>query len=131
MAEGPPIQRAAQRALMKGMTLKGVLDLVRAFREGDHTTPVILMGYLNLLFTMGFAKFARAAGEAGVDGVIVVDCPPEEADPLADELDAAGVSLIRLATPTTDEKRLPRARATTADKLRASVDRLAALAESG
>lgn len=107
MAEGPPIQRAAQRALASGMKLKGVLELVAEFRKGDQTTPIILMGYLNPLVTWGYAAFARAAGEAGVDGMIIVDCPPEEADPLADGLDAAGLSLIRLATPTSDEKRLP------------------------
>ena len=106
MAEGPPIQRSAQRALAKGMTLKGTLELVRAFREGDQTTPVILMGYMNLLMTRGADAFAADAADAGVDGIIVVDCPPEEAGPLADALDAAGVALIRLATPTTDEKRL-------------------------
>lgn len=106
MAEGPPIQRAAQRALAGGMTLRGTLDLVRAFRKGDDTTPLVLMGYLNPLVTWGFEAFARDAAAAGVDGLIVVDCPPEEADPLADALDAAGVSLIRLATPTTDDRRL-------------------------
>jgi tryptophan synthase alpha chain len=107
MAEGPPIQRAAGRALSAGMTLKGTLDLVAAFRVTDQTTPVILMGYMNPLLTHGLEAFARDAAQAGVDGLIVVDCPPEEAGPLADALDAAGVSLIRLATPTTDEKRLP------------------------
>ena len=106
MAEGPPIQRAAQRALAGGMTLKGALDLVRGFRAGDQTTPLILMGYMNPLVTWGVGAFARDAAEAGVDGLIVVDCPPEEAGPLADALDAAGVSLIRLATPTTDDARL-------------------------
>jgi tryptophan synthase alpha chain len=106
MAEGPPIQRAAQRALAKGMTLKGTLALAKAFRETDATTPVILMGYMNPLVTWGFEAFAHDAAEAGVDGLIVVDCPPEEADPLADALDAAGVSLIRLATPTSDDARL-------------------------
>jgi tryptophan synthase alpha chain len=106
MAEGPPIQRSALRALDKGMTLKGTLDLVRGFRTGDQTTPIILMGYTNQLLTWGFTAFARDAAEAGVDGLIVVDLPPEEATPLADALDAAGVSLIRLATPTTDDERL-------------------------
>jgi tryptophan synthase alpha chain len=106
MAEGPPIQRAAQRALAKGMTLKGTLALARAFRETNASTPVILMGYMNPLVTWGFQAFAYDAAEAGVDGLIVVDCPPEEADPLADALDAAGVSLIRLATPTSDDTRL-------------------------
>jgi len=107
MAEGPPIQRAAQRALAKGMTLAGTLELARAFREDDHDTPLILMGYTNPLVTWGYQAFARDAAAAGVDGVIIVDCPPEEADELADALDAAGVSLIRLATPTSDDKRLP------------------------
>jgi len=107
MAEGPPIQRAAQRALAKGMTLKKTLDAVRAFRADDQTTPIILMGYLNPVLSWGYASFAQAAAEAGIDGLIIVDCPPEEADPLADELDKAQVSLIRLAAPTTDDKRLP------------------------
>ncbi|MDB5435184.1 MAG: trpA [Phenylobacterium sp.] len=106
MAEGPPIQRAAQRALAGGMTLKGTLDLVRGFRAVDQTTPLILMGYMNPLVTWGVEAFARDAADAGVDGLIVVDCPPEEAGPLADALDGAGVSLIRLATPTTDDARL-------------------------
>ena len=106
MAEGPPIQRSALRALDKGMTLAGTLDLVRGFRAGDQTTPIVLMGYTNPLVTWGFEAFARDAAEAGVDGLIVVDLPPEEATPLADALDAAGVSLIRLATPTTDDARL-------------------------
>ena len=107
MAEGPPIQRAAQRALKGGMTLRGTLELVRGFRQVDQTTPLILMGYLNPVLSFGYEAFAKAAGEAGVDGLIIVDCPPEEADPLADALEAAEVSLIRLATPTTDDKRLP------------------------
>ena len=107
MAEGPPIQKAAQRALKDGMTLKGVLDLAAEFRQGDDATPLIMMGYLNPLVTWGFEAFAQAAAQAGIDGLIIVDRPPEEADPLADALDAADISLIRLATPTTDDKRLP------------------------
>ena len=107
MAEGPPIQRAAQRALAKGMTLKGTLAAIRAFRDGDADTPIILMGYLNPLVSWGFPAFAKAAADAGVDGVIVVDCPPEEADPLADALEANGMALIFLTTPTTDDERLP------------------------
>ena len=107
MAEGPPIQRAAQRALAKGMTLRATLAAIAAFREGDQTTPIILMGYTNPLVTWGFEAFARDAAAAGVDGLIIVDLPPEEAEPLADALDANDVSLIRLATPTTDDKRLP------------------------
>jgi tryptophan synthase alpha chain len=106
MAEGPPIQRAAQRALAAGMTLNGVLDIVRGFRADDQATPIVLMGYMNVLLTHGLDAFARDAAAAGVDGVIVVDCPPEEADPLADALDRAGVALIRLATPTSDDARL-------------------------
>jgi tryptophan synthase alpha chain len=107
MAEGPTIQRASQRALAQKMTLNGALDLVRAFRQGEDDTPLILMGYLNPLVNKGFEVFAREAAEAGVDGLIVVDCPPEEADPLADALEANGLSLIRLASPTTDDARLP------------------------
>ncbi len=106
MAEGPPIQRASQRAIAGGMTLNGTLELVRRFRAGDQATPLILMGYLNPLLTHGLEAFAADAAQAGVDGMIVVDCPPEEADPLADALDAHGVALIRLATPTTDDERL-------------------------
>jgi len=106
MAEGPPIQRAAQRALTGGMTLSGTLDLARAFRQGDAVTPLILMGYMNLIVRRGIEAFARDSAAAGVDGVIVVDCPPEEAAPLAEALDRADVALIRLATPTSDEARL-------------------------
>ncbi|NJC40797.1 tryptophan synthase alpha chain [Brevundimonas alba] len=106
MAEGPPIQRAALRGLRAGLTLKGTLDLARAFREGDDHTPLILMGYLNPIETYGYQAFARDAAASGVDGLIVVDCPPEEAGPLSDALDAAQVSLIRLATPTSDDARL-------------------------
>jgi tryptophan synthase alpha chain len=107
MAEGPTIQRASQRALAQKMTLNGTLDIVRAFREGDQDTPIILMGYLNPLVNRGFETFAKQANDAGVDGLIVVDCPPEEADPLSDALEAEGLALIRLASPTTDDKRLP------------------------
>ena len=107
MAEGPTIQRAAQRGLKSGMTLQGTLDLVAAFREGDQDTPVILMGYLNPVLHRGFESFAAAAATAGVDGLIIVDCPPEEADPLSDALEAEQISLIRLAAPTTDDARLP------------------------
>ena len=106
MAEGPPIQRAALRGLAAGMTLRGTLDLVADFRKGDDATPVILMGYLNPVESYGYQAFARDAAEAGVDGLIVVDCPPEEAGPLAAALDAQSVSLIRLATPTSDDDRL-------------------------
>jgi tryptophan synthase alpha chain len=107
MAEGPPIQRAALRALKAGMTLNRTLQLVADFRKTDATTPVVLMGYLNPLFSAGYAAFAARAADAGVDGAIIVDCPPEEADDLTDELEKVGISLIRLTAPTTDDKRLP------------------------
>jgi tryptophan synthase alpha chain len=106
MAEGPPIQRAALRALDKGMTLARTLELVAEFRQGDQTTPIIMMGYANPLVRWGYDAFARDAAAAGVDGLIAVDIPPEEAEPLADALDAADLSLIRLATPTSDDERL-------------------------
>ena len=106
MAEGPPIQRAALRGLKAGMTLRGTLDLVADFRKGDQDTPLILMGYLNPVESYGYEAFARDAAEAGVDGIIVVDCPPEEAAPLLAALKAADLSLIRLATPTSDDERL-------------------------
>lgn len=106
VADGPSIQRAGIRALDQGVTVADVLAMVRAFRTTDLTTPLILMGYLNPLLSFGLDAFAAAAGAAGVDGVIMVDCPPEEADSLADALDVHGVALIRLATPTTDAARL-------------------------
>jgi tryptophan synthase alpha chain len=107
MAEGPPIQRASQRALAAGMTVAGTLEVVTAFRAGDQTTPLILMGYLNPLLSYGLDRFAEDAAAAGVDGMIVVDCPPEEAGPLHKALKSRGMALIRLAAPTTDAARLP------------------------
>lgn len=106
MAEGPPIQRAADRALKKGMTLKATLGMAAAFRAHDTTTPIIMMGYTNPLVTWGYDAFCRDASAAGVDGLIIVDLPPEEADPLADACDRHDISLIRLATPTSDDARL-------------------------
>ena len=106
VADGPSIQRAAIRALEQGVTVAAALDMVRGFRETDAETPLILMGYLNPLLSYDLAAFAAHAAEVGVDGVIVVDCPPEEAAPLADSLDRNGLALIRLATPTTDADRL-------------------------
>ncbi|MDO8323315.1 MAG: tryptophan synthase subunit alpha [Phenylobacterium sp.] len=106
MAEGPPIQRAAQRALASGMTLNKTLAMIAEFRKDDQTTPIILMGYANPLVNRGFVAFAQDAAAAGADGLIVVDIPPEEADPLADALDAEGLSLLLLSTPTSDDARL-------------------------
>ena len=105
-AAGADLIELGIRALKAGLTLKGTLDLARAFRDGDADTPLILMGYLNPLESYGYDAFARDAAASGVDGVIVVDCPPEEADPLSDALDAHKVALIRLATPTSDDARL-------------------------
>ena len=107
MADGPAIQRAAQRALKAGGTLPGVLALVREFRAGDATTPVILMGYYNPILSYGVDRFCLDAASAGVDGLIVVDVPPEEADEIEPQAKAAGLDLIRLVAPTTDEARLP------------------------
>ena len=106
MAEGPPIQKAALRGLKAGFGLGATLELARAFRQGDADTPVILMGYLNPIENLGYDAFAQRAAACGVDGVIVVDCPPEEAAPLVEALDKASLSLIRLATPTSDDARL-------------------------
>src|SRR5580700_4273408 len=107
MADGPAVQRAALRALATGMTLQGTLSLARRFREGDSETPIVLMGYLNPILTYDMERFAADAAAAGVDGVIIVDCPPEEADPVLAAFDPAGLALIRLAAPTTDDARLP------------------------
>jgi tryptophan synthase alpha chain len=107
MADGPAIQRAALRALKAGMTLNGTLELARRFREGDEATPIVLMGYMNPVLAYGLPAFAKDAAAAGVDGVILVDCPPEEAGPVLAAFDPAGLALIRLATPTTDDARLP------------------------
>ncbi len=107
MADGPAIQAAGQRALKAGASLVRTLELVSAFRQKDRTTPIVLMGYYNPIYRYGGERFAKAAGAAGVDGVIVVDLPPEEDAELRPHLAAAGLDLIRLATPTTDDKRLP------------------------
>jgi len=107
MADGPAVQRAALRALERGMTLAGTLALASGFRAGDADTPLVLMGYMNPILSYGLARFAVDAAAAGVDGVIIVDCPPEEAAPVLAAFEPAGLALIRLATPTTDDKRLP------------------------
>jgi len=107
MADGPAIQASSQRALKSGATLKMTLDLVRRFRAGDNDTPIVLMGYYNPIYHMGVDKFLAAAKDAGVDGLIVVDLPPEEDDELCEPAMLAGLNFIRLATPTTDDRRLP------------------------
>jgi len=107
MADGPTVQLAGQRALDGGMTMDRVLDLVRAFRKGDQTTPIVLMGYYNPIYSRGVDRFLAEAKEAGIDGLIVVDLPPEEDAELCIPAQAAGLNFIRLATPTTDDKRLP------------------------
>ena len=106
MADGPTIQRSSERALARGAGLGHVLDSVRAFRERDAHTPVVLMGYLNPVEIRGHARFAGDAAAAGVDGVLLVDLPPEEADELRAALAASGIDLILLASPTTDDTRL-------------------------
>lgn len=108
MADGPAIQRAGQRALDQGQTLKRTLAMVRAFREENAATPIVLMGYYNPIYAMGVPVFLDAAREAGVDGLIVVDLPPEEDAELCLPAQAAGLNFIRLATPTTDDRRLPK-----------------------
>ncbi|MCG6870834.1 MAG: tryptophan synthase subunit alpha [Gammaproteobacteria bacterium] len=108
MAEGPPIQRACERALKHGITLADVLALVADFRRADGDTPVVLMGYLNPLEVFGYARFAQAASEAGVDGVITVDIPPEEADEYRRVLGEYGLDPVFLLAPTTTEERIAR-----------------------
>ncbi|MGG5811000.1 tryptophan synthase subunit alpha [Falsiroseomonas sp. CW058] len=108
MADGPSIQRAGQRALKAGATLPGILDLVRDLRRSVRDTPVVLMGYYNPILSHGVARFCADAADAGVDGLIIVDVPPEEADEVEPHARASGLDLIRLIAPTTDEARLPR-----------------------
>jgi tryptophan synthase alpha chain len=107
MADGPAIQAAGLRALKGGQTMVRTLDMVRAFRAVDEDTPLVLMGYYNPIYIYGNARFLADARKAGVDGIIVVDLPPEEDDELCIPAMAAGLSFVRLATPTTDDKRLP------------------------
>ena len=107
MADGPAIQAAGLRALKSGQTLKKTIELVRAFRKGDDATPLVLMGYYNPIYVYGVDKFLKDAKAAGVDGLIVVDLPPEEDAELCLPALKAGIAFIRLATPTTDDKRLP------------------------
>ena len=108
MADGPAIQAASQRALKAGMTLKKTLELVRGFREGDKATPLVLMGYYNPIYIYGVERFLDDALKAGVDGLIMVDLPPEEDSELCLPAIRKGLAFIRLATPTTDDARLPK-----------------------
>jgi tryptophan synthase alpha chain len=107
MADGPSIQAAGLRALKAGMTLKKTLEMVRGFRQDDDTTPLVLMGYYNPIYIYGVDKFLVDAKTAGLDGLIIVDLPPEEDTELCLPAMKAGLNFIRLATPTTDDKRLP------------------------
>ncbi len=108
IADGPVIQRATERALAHGVSLHQVLDLVQRFREEDRETPIILMGYLNPIEVMGYQAFASAAQTAGVDGVLVVDVPPEEADELVAALRAQSLDLVYLIAPTSTDGRIAR-----------------------
>src|SRR3954463_14035181 len=107
MADGPSIQAAGLRALKAGMTLKKTLEMVRGFRKDDNTTPLVLMGYYNPIYIYGVDKFLQDAKTAGLDGLIIVDLPPEEDTELCIPAMKAGLNFIRLATPTTNDKRLP------------------------
>ncbi len=109
MADGPSVQVAGQRALKAGMTVDGTFDMVRRFRKetGDNDTPILLMGYYNLVYQRGAERFCKEAAAAGVDGFILVDLPPEEADELKPHAEAHGLDTVLLTAPTTDDKRLP------------------------
>jgi tryptophan synthase alpha chain len=106
IADGPVIQRATERALAHGVSLRKVLEMVRAFRETDRVTPVVLMGYLNPIEVMGYSAFATQAGAAGVDGALVVDVPPEEGADLVAALKAEGLDLVYLLAPTSTADRI-------------------------
>ena len=108
MADGPSIQAAGLRALKSGMTLKKTLALIADFRRNDDETPIVLMGYYNPIYVYGVDRFLTDALSAGVDGLIIVDLPPEEDSELCEPALKAGLNFIRLATPTTDDKRLPK-----------------------
>jgi tryptophan synthase alpha chain len=107
MADGPSIQRSSQRALKAGQTMARTLDMVRLFRSSETDVPIVLMGYYNPIYIYGVDRFLRDAKGAGVDGLIIVDLPPEEDTELCLPALAAGLNFIRLATPTTDDRRLP------------------------
>ncbi|MBN9453702.1 MAG: tryptophan synthase subunit alpha [Bosea sp.] len=108
MADGVPVQLAGQRALKAGQTLRKTLAMVESFRKAGHDTPIVLMGYYNPIWAYGVEAFLTDARRVGIDGLIVVDLPPEEDEELCLPALKAGVSFIRLATPTTDDKRLPK-----------------------
>ncbi|MGI9391392.1 MAG: tryptophan synthase subunit alpha [Boseongicola sp.] len=108
MADGPTIQLAGQRALESGQTLEKTLELAREFRKADDTTPLVMMGYYNPIYSRGVDRFLDDAKAAGIDGLIIVDLPPEEDAELCIPAQAAGLNFIRLATPTTDDRRLPK-----------------------
>ena len=107
MADGETIQLAGQRALEAGMTLQKTLDMASEFRKSDNETPIVLMGYYNPIYSHGVEAFLKDAKAAGIDGLIIVDLPPEEDDELCIPAQQAGLNFIRLATPTTDDARLP------------------------
>ncbi|HZQ02037.1 MAG TPA: tryptophan synthase subunit alpha [Reyranella sp.] len=108
MADGPSIQLGGQRALKAGITVDATLDMVKRFRkEGDNDTPILLMGYYNLVYQRGAERFCKEAAESGVDGFILVDLPPEEADELKPHAEKNGIDTVLLTAPTTDDKRLP------------------------
>lgn len=107
MADGPVIEAAGHQALSQGATLAGILGLVHGFRKKNAEVPVILMGYYNPIYRYGVEKFCKDAADAGVDGVIIVDLPPEEDDEMRPDLQKSGLNLIRLIAPTSDDKRLP------------------------
>ena len=108
MADGPVIQKSSERALARGVGTRQVFEFVRAFRETDQQTPVVLMGYLNPVEIYGLARYAKDAAEAGIDGLLLVDCPPEEADSVQSTLHANGLHQICLAAPTSGPERLAR-----------------------
>jgi tryptophan synthase alpha chain len=108
MADGPVIQLSSERALQRRVGLRHVLDYVREFRRDDAHTPLVLMGYLNPVELYGVARFAQDAADAGVDGLLIVDCPPEEAAPLREALEARGLQQILLAAPTSGDERIAR-----------------------
>ena len=108
MADGPTIQLAGGRSLSSGMTLMKTLEMARIFRENDDSTPIVIIGYYNPIYSYGVEQFLIDAKSSGIDGLIVVDLPPEEDEELCIPAQAAGINFIRLATPTTDENRLPK-----------------------